>query len=147
MPAGFINTILQWSPALDQLNDQHRNRNHEQDVNKIAEHMKPDKSEKPEDEQNNEDCPEHKISFRLSHTSFARDSSVALIGSRNFLQGFPITATFWSAAVLCRFRFARSQKESSSHYVLRVKDNFLPFSNQTRSQSAGAPPHSKTPAH
>jgi hypothetical protein len=47
MPTGFIGAILQGPPALDQLNDQHHNRNDEQDVNKPAERVRTDQSKQP----------------------------------------------------------------------------------------------------
>jgi len=36
MPAGFIAAKLQRTPALDQIDNQHHNRNDEQDVNESA---------------------------------------------------------------------------------------------------------------
>src|SRR5438046_3111840 len=68
IPAGLIVASLQRSAALDQLDDQHHNSNHEEEVNEAAERVGADQSKKPEHKQDHKYCPEHKVSFRLSLT-------------------------------------------------------------------------------
>jgi hypothetical protein len=45
---GFIIPSLQWPAALDQLDDQHHDRNDEQDVNESAQGVEADPSKQPE---------------------------------------------------------------------------------------------------
>src|SRR6266566_9130408 len=78
--AGFIGGNLQRSAALDQIDNQHHNRNDEQDVNESAQRIRANQSKQPEHKQNHEYCPEHKIPFGCVLPFFARDGSVALIG-------------------------------------------------------------------
>jgi hypothetical protein len=54
---------LQWSPALDQIDDQHDNRNHEEDVNKSSERVGADQPKQPKHKQDNKYCPEHEVPF------------------------------------------------------------------------------------
>ena len=68
IPADLIVASLQWSAALDQLDDQHHNSNHEEEMNEAAERVGADQSKKPEHKQDHKYCPEHKVSFRLSLT-------------------------------------------------------------------------------
>jgi hypothetical protein len=46
--AGFINSILQGAPALNQLDNQHHDRNDEQNVNESAQRVGADQSKQPE---------------------------------------------------------------------------------------------------
>jgi hypothetical protein len=39
MAVGFIGASLQWAAALDQIDNQHHNRNNEQDVNESAQRI------------------------------------------------------------------------------------------------------------
>ena len=61
MPAGFIGASLQSPAALDQIDNQHDNRQDEQDMNEAAQRVGADQSKQPEDQQNDKDGPEHKV--------------------------------------------------------------------------------------
>jgi hypothetical protein len=59
MPASFIAASLQWSAALDQIDNQHHKRNNEQNVNEITDMKREPKQ--PEHQQDHKYCPEHKV--------------------------------------------------------------------------------------
>src|SRR5439155_27385876 len=65
--ASFIGASLQRPAALDQLENQHHNRNDQQDMNESPKRVGDDQPKQPEHQQDHEYCPEHKVSFRLSH--------------------------------------------------------------------------------
>src|SRR5581483_4477669 len=65
IPAGFILSILQRPAALDEIDDEHDDRDHQQDVNESSERVRADESEQPEHEENDEDSPEHSGPFRV----------------------------------------------------------------------------------
>ena len=65
IPAGFTARMLQRSATGDQLDNENDQRDHEQEMNVSAENVEPDKTKKPENQQNNKDGPEHKKTFRL----------------------------------------------------------------------------------
>jgi hypothetical protein len=50
------------SPATDQVEDKHDDRNHNENVDEAAADVE-GKAKQPQDQKNNEDCPEHKFSF------------------------------------------------------------------------------------
>ena len=79
MTAGFIWASSQRSPALDQIDNQHHDRNDEQDVNESAQRIGADQSKKPEHQQDHEYCPQHNIPFGWVTCSFVGWGSVALI--------------------------------------------------------------------
>jgi hypothetical protein len=56
---------LERTPALDQINNQHHNRDDEQDVDESAQRVGADQAEQPEHKQDNKDSPKHKSSFRV----------------------------------------------------------------------------------
>jgi hypothetical protein len=66
---------------LNQINDQDDNCDDEQDVNESAHGVGADESEKPQHEQNNEDGPEHIVSFGLSFPSIVCGDANALMES------------------------------------------------------------------
>jgi hypothetical protein len=55
---------LEWSPALNQINDQDNDRNHEQQMDQSAAHV-PKQPEKPENEKDYKYGPQHRFYFRL----------------------------------------------------------------------------------
>jgi hypothetical protein len=57
--------LLEPSSALNQVNNQHDNRDNEQEVNQAPANMA-DEAKKPEHDQDDNYSPEHKYSFRLS---------------------------------------------------------------------------------
>ena len=63
IPAGFTARMLQRSATGDQLDNENDQRDHEQEMNVSAENVEPDKTKKPENQQNNKDGPEHKKPF------------------------------------------------------------------------------------
>jgi len=66
---------------LDQINDQDDNRDDEQNMDKAAHCVRADESEQPQHEQNNEDGPEHIVSFGLSFPSIVCGDVIALMES------------------------------------------------------------------
>src|SRR6266852_2356990 len=54
---------LERTPARDELNDQHDQSNHEQEVNESTQRVGADQTQEPEDEEDNEDSPKHIDSF------------------------------------------------------------------------------------
>jgi hypothetical protein len=62
MPAGFIDVTLQGTPALNQIDNQHDDGDDDQNMNQTAANMHCE-AKQPKYEQNNEDCPEHKVPF------------------------------------------------------------------------------------
>jgi hypothetical protein len=52
----------QAAAAADQVEDQHDNSDHDQDVDKPAANVKRE-AEQPQNQQNYKDCPEHRFSF------------------------------------------------------------------------------------
>jgi hypothetical protein len=79
MTAGFIWASSQRSPALDQIDNQHHDRNDEQDVNESTQRVGADQSKQPEHQQDHEYCPQHNIPFGWVTCSFVGWGSVALI--------------------------------------------------------------------
>ena len=67
MTAGFIWASSQRSPALDQIDNQHHDRNDEQDVNESTHRVGADQSKEPEHQQDHEYCPQHNVPFGWSH--------------------------------------------------------------------------------
>jgi hypothetical protein len=63
MPAGFIGASLQGTPALNQIDNQYHNGEHEQDVNESAQRVGADQSKQPEHKQDHKYSPEHKVPF------------------------------------------------------------------------------------
>src|SRR5437899_12432364 len=63
IPAGFTMRMLQRPPTANQLDNEHDQRDEEQQMNVSAENMEADKTEKPENQQNNKDSPKHKKPF------------------------------------------------------------------------------------
>jgi hypothetical protein len=82
MPAGFIGASLQRAAALDQIDNQHYNRNHEQDMNEPTQGVRANQSKKPEHKQNHKYCPEHKVPFGSVLSSFVPERAVALVGMK-----------------------------------------------------------------
>ena len=75
IPAGFTARMLQRSATGDQLDNENDQRDHEQEMNVSAENVEPDKTKKPENQQNNKDGPKHKknLSFEVvNYGSFRR---------------------------------------------------------------------------
>jgi hypothetical protein len=60
---------LQRTAALDQIDNQHHDRNNEQDMNESAQRIGADESKEPKHQQDHEYCPEHKILSVGSHVS------------------------------------------------------------------------------
>jgi hypothetical protein len=60
----MLRAALERTPAGDQVHDQDDDRDDEQQMNERATEVT-DESEKPEDQQNNEDSPKHMFSFEL----------------------------------------------------------------------------------
>src|SRR5260370_12870146 len=83
MPAGFIGTRLQGTPALNQIDNQHHNGEHEQDLNKSAQRVGPDQSKHPKHEQDHKYSPEHSFLSVESYLCFASRPSIALIQLTN----------------------------------------------------------------
>lgn len=79
MTAGFIWASSQRSPALDQIDNQHHDRNDEQDVNESTHRVGADQSKEPEHQQDHEYCPQHNVPFGWVTCSFVGWGSVALI--------------------------------------------------------------------
>jgi len=79
MAAGFIDVSLQRAAALDQIDNQHHNRNDEQDVNESTHRVGADQSKEPEHQQDHEYCPQHNVPFGWVTCSFVGWGSVALI--------------------------------------------------------------------
>ena len=69
MTAGFIWASSQRSPALDQIDNQHHDRNDEQDVNQARRNLE-GQTENPKDEQEHDERPEH---AETSALEFAMD--------------------------------------------------------------------------
>src|SRR6266404_2206699 len=66
IPAGFTMRMLQRSATANQLDNEHDQRDEEQQMNVSTENMEADKTEKPENQQNNKDSPKHKnLSFAV----------------------------------------------------------------------------------
>src|SRR5436309_6165051 len=63
IPAGFTMRMLQRPATANQLDNEHDQRDEEQQMNVSAENMEADKTEKPENQQNNKDSPKHKKPF------------------------------------------------------------------------------------
>jgi hypothetical protein len=82
MTAGFIWASSQRSPALDQIDNQHHDRNDEQDVNESTQRVGADQSKQPEHQQDHEYCPQHNIPFGSVTCSFVRCGSAALMESK-----------------------------------------------------------------
>jgi len=61
--AGFIAVSLQRAATLDQIDNQHYNRNDEQDMNESAQSVGADQSKQPEHKQDYKYCPEHRVPF------------------------------------------------------------------------------------
>ena len=61
--AGFVVVSLQRPAALDQIDNQHYNRNDEQDMNESAQSVGADQSKQPEHQQDYKYCPEHRVPF------------------------------------------------------------------------------------
>jgi hypothetical protein len=93
MAASFIGASLQRPTALDQLENQHHNRNDEQDVNESAQRVGADNSKQPEHQQDHEYCPEHKIPFGYSHVP-SWDAIPLRLWKPKFLHGSPICSVF-----------------------------------------------------
>ena len=55
---------LKSSPALNQVNDQDNDRNHEQQMDQSTAHVT-EKTEKPENDENHKYSPQHRFYFRL----------------------------------------------------------------------------------
>jgi hypothetical protein len=90
IPVGFISRRrLHAASARDQIDDKDDYRDDEQQMDEPAAKMT-DEAEKPENQNNNEDSPEHKISFGLSFFCFVRRPTVAL-------KDFSISQTFGDA--------------------------------------------------
>src|SRR5260370_5390930 len=83
MPAGFIGTRLQGTPALNQIDNQHHNGEHEQDVNESAQRVGADQSKQPKHEQDHKYSPEHRFLSVESYLCFASRTSIALIELKN----------------------------------------------------------------
>jgi len=79
MAAGFIGAILQWSAPLDQIDNQHHNRNDEQDVNESAQRVRAYQPKQPQHQQDHEYCPQHKIPFGSVTCSIVGCGSPALM--------------------------------------------------------------------
>ena len=62
--SGFMETGLYSAASRNQIDDQDDDGNDEDQVNKRAAEI-PDKTEEPENQENNEDSPEHIFSFEL----------------------------------------------------------------------------------
>ena len=63
IPAGFtVRGSLQSPPARNQIHDQDNDGDDEEQVNERAAEVT-DETEEPENEQNNKDSPQHKVSF------------------------------------------------------------------------------------
>jgi hypothetical protein len=56
---------LNAAAARDQIEDQDDDRDHQEDVNQVAAERDDEPAEKPKNQKNNEDGPEHNISFWL----------------------------------------------------------------------------------
>jgi len=82
MTAGFISASSQQSAALDQIDNQHHDRNDEQDVNESTQRVGADQSKQPEHQQDHEYCPQHNIPFGSVTCSFVRCGSAALMESK-----------------------------------------------------------------
>ena len=79
MAAGFIDLRLQCAAALDQIDNQHHNRNDEQNMNESTHRVGADQSKEPEHQQDHEYCPQHNVPFGWVTCSFVGWGSVALI--------------------------------------------------------------------
>ena len=79
MTAGFIWASSQRSATLDQIDNQHHNRYHEQDVNEPTHRVRADQSKQPEHQQDHEYCPQHNIPFGSVICCFVRCRSAALM--------------------------------------------------------------------
>jgi hypothetical protein len=82
MRIGVTDSNLKWPAALDQIDNQHYNRNDEQDMNESAQRVGADQPKQPEHQQDHEYCPEHKIPFGWVTCSFVGWGSGALIESK-----------------------------------------------------------------
>jgi hypothetical protein len=64
------------APPRDQVDDQHNQRNNQQNVNQAAGNMEAE-AQKPQNEEDDKDCPEHSYSFFTLRTPENRDRSPA----------------------------------------------------------------------
>jgi hypothetical protein len=72
----LLRESLHAASARDQIKDQDDDCDDEQQVDESATNMT-DEAEKPENQQNNKDSPEHEFSFRLSFLCFVRGATSA----------------------------------------------------------------------
>jgi hypothetical protein len=71
-------SILERTPALDQINDENNDCDHDQEMNQTAADVHRE-TKKPKYEQNNEDSPEHRLPFALSLYDFVSRGPIALM--------------------------------------------------------------------
>jgi hypothetical protein len=69
---------LEATSARNQINDQDHDCDNQDQMDELAAEMT-DEAEKPENQQNNKDSPEHKVSFGLSFYCFVRGGAGALM--------------------------------------------------------------------
>jgi hypothetical protein len=62
--SGFFRSLLGYAPPAHQIDDQHDQRNHQQQVNQPASHVETE-TKKPQDQKHNENSPKHFV-FLLS---------------------------------------------------------------------------------
>ena len=129
IPAGFTLRMLQRPATANQLDNEHDQRDEEQQMNVSTENMEADKTEKPENQQNNKDSPKHKKPFVCGCCQwFASTLAVALTenctedcsprrihfaGRTNPSRGGPVADRFYYWPVFLRTA-RKSQPLSSS---------------------------------
>src|SRR5436305_3602274 len=121
IPAGLIVASLQRSAALDQLDDQHHNSNHEEEVNEAAERVGADQSKKPEHKQDHKYCPEHKVSFRLSLTLLRARRFRCAYRQKNF-------CSLWDGSPACAATLRRG-KQSRGYNLSTTDRKFQAFAS------------------
>src|SRR5436190_22989321 len=84
MAASFIGASLQRPAALDQLENQHHNRNDEQDMNESAQRVGADQPKQPEHQQDHEYCPEHRGFLSVKSYLPSREAVLLRLSKSNF---------------------------------------------------------------
>src|SRR5947209_7363104 len=84
IPAGFTLRILERPPAANQLQNEHHQGDHQQDVNVRSQNVEADKSKQPEDQQDHKDSPKHNF------------LSVEVVDFRSLDQAHPRVTKSWT---------------------------------------------------
>jgi hypothetical protein len=89
-----VTSGLYAAPPGDEVNYQHDDREHQQDVNESTKRVGADQTEQPEHEQNNEYCPQHSFPPGSGFLCFVSQGAGALVFEkkyfRKFFRSFPL---------------------------------------------------------